>query len=165
MRTLTLIRHAKSSWKDTTLDDFDRPLNRRGRENAPMMGHLLKKMGLGFDLIVTSPALRALTTARLIAEQLGYPEQDLLQNREIYGASTTELLEIVQRLPDEAANVALVGHNPALTEFCSYLSGEYIDNLPTCAVASIRFDVDAWQAVYRDMGRLIHYEYPRKYTG
>ena len=129
-----------------------------------MMGRLLKKSGVNFDLIVTSPALRALTTARLIAEQLGYPEKKLLQNREIYGASTARLLEIVQQLPDKAVNVALVGHNPALTEFCSYLSGEYIDNLPTCAVAGIRFDVDTWQAVYRDSGRLIRYEYPRKYT-
>jgi phosphohistidine phosphatase len=164
MRTLTLIRHAKSSWKDSTLDDFDRPLNRRGKDNAPMMGRLLNKAGVRFDLITTSPALRALTTARLIAAELGYPETGLLQNPRLYNASAPELLEVVHGLPEDRQEVALVAHNPGLTELCNYLCGERIDNLPTCAVASIRFDVDTWAAVYRDTGRIIRYEYPRKYT-
>jgi len=164
MRTLTLIRHAKSSWKDSTLDDFDRPLNKRGKDNAPMMGRKLNKAGVRFDLIMTSPALRALTTARLIAGELGYPETRLLQSPRLYSASASELLEIVHGLPDDRHEVALVAHNPGLTELCNYLCGERIDNLPTCAVAVIRFDVDIWAAVYRDTGRLIRYEYPRKYT-
>lgn len=165
MRTLTLIRHAKSSWKDTTLEDFERPLNRRGRENAPMMGRLLNRMGVSFDLIVSSPATRAVTTARLIARELGYPEKALREDPELYAASAAELLKTVQQLPDEKSDVALVAHNPGLTAFCNYLCGETIDNLPTCAVASIAFDLDTWQAVYRNTGRLTRYEYPRKHTG
>lgn len=164
MRTLTLIRHAKSSWKDSKLDDFDRPLNKRGKDNAPMMGRLLNEAGVRFDLITTSPALRALTTARLIARELGYPETRLLRNPRLYGASASRLLEIVHGLPDDQHEVALVAHNPGLTELCNYLCGERIDNLPTCAVAAIRFDIDAWAAVYRDTGQLVRYEYPRKYT-
>ena len=77
MLQLTLIRHAKSSWKDTTLKDFERPLNKRGRHNAPLMGRVIQDSGLSFDRMVSSPAERAITTARLIAAQLGYPEQQI----------------------------------------------------------------------------------------
>jgi phosphohistidine phosphatase len=164
MRTLTLIRHAKSSWNDDTLSDFDRPLNNRGRKNAPMMGRVLRDLGISFDLIVSSPALRAITTARSIAEQLGHPEDALTQDAGLYAATTAGLLQVVHQLPDESTAVALVGHNPGLTDFCNYLCGAGIENLPTCAVASIAFDLDTWKAVYRDTGRLIRYEYPRKHS-
>jgi phosphohistidine phosphatase len=164
MRTLTLIRHAKSSWKDSTLTDFDRPLNKRGEKTAPMMGRLLHDMGVSFELIVSSPAARALATARLIAGQLGYPVNTLVEDAGLYEATTDRLLNVVHQLPDRKVDVALVGHNPGLTDFCNYLCGEGIENLPTCAVASIRFDTDTWKAVYRDTGRLIRYEYPRKHA-
>lgn len=131
MRTLTLIRHAKSSWADGMLNDYDRPLNKRGQENAPLMGRVLRDLGVSFELIVSSPALRAITTARFIALQLGYPENALVENPDLYAATTAGLLNI--------------------------------ENLPTCAVVSIAFDADTWQAVYRNTGRLIRYEYPRKY--
>jgi phosphohistidine phosphatase len=164
MRTLTLIRHAKSSREDSTLSDFERPLNKRGKNNAPLMGNLLKQQGVTFDLLVTSPALRALDTARLIAAAMQQPEQTLIEQPELYDAGVARLLEVVQRLPDSAAAVAVVAHNPGLTGLCNYLSGENIENLPTCAIASILFETDSWQAVGRDSGRLIRYEYPRKYT-
>jgi phosphohistidine phosphatase len=163
MRTLTLIRHAKSSWKDGSLSDFDRPLNKRGEHNAPMMGRLLKSLGTQFDLMVSSPALRALTTARLIAAELGHPGESLLSDPRIYEAGIEDLLEVVHSLPDDRENVALVGHNPGLTMFCNHLSGENIENLPTCAVAGIAFELDSWEAIDRDSGRLVRYEYPRKY--
>jgi phosphohistidine phosphatase len=162
-RTLTLIRHAKSSWKDTTLGDFERPLNKRGRQNAPMMGRFLNKAGISFDLVVTSPALRAITTARMLTGELGYPEQSLVEDPRLYGATVSELLEIVHQLPDEKLQVALVAHNPGLTEFCNYLSDEDIANLPTCGIASIAFELDTWQAVHRGTGKLSRFEYPRKY--
>ena len=165
MKTLYLLRHAKSSWKDASLEDFDRPLNKRGLKNAPLMGKVIKKRGLSFDRIVSSPALRAITTANLIAGKLDYPEQDIRQLKNLYGASVDELLECVQGLNNKDTRIALVAHNPGLTDFCNYLSGEAIDNLPTCAVAVIEFDLDDWQAVYRDSGRLALYEYPRMYTG
>jgi phosphohistidine phosphatase len=164
MRTLTLIRHAKSSWKDNTLSDFDRPLNKRGEKAAPMMGRLLHDMGVSFELIVSSPAVRAISTARLIARQLDYPDDALVEKPQLYEANTDMLLEVVHQLPDKKLHVALVGHNPGLTDFCNYLCGEGIDNLPTCAVASMHFDTDTWQAVYRDTGQLFRYEYPRKHA-
>lgn len=162
MRTLTLIRHAKSNWNDDAVSDFNRPLNECGRAAAPAMGQRLRELGVSFDLIVSSPALRAITTAQVLAESLGYPRDIVVKNIRLYAADRTVLLDVVQQLPDNTPGVALVGHNPGLTEFCNYLCGEHIDNLPTCAVARIVFDIDAWQAVYRDGGRLTLYEYPRK---
>jgi phosphohistidine phosphatase len=161
---LTLIRHAKSSWKDSTLSDFERPLNKRGRNNAPMMGRLLEDTDTNFDLVVTSPALRAITTAQMIIREIGYPENLLSEDQRLYGASFSELLAIVHQLPDEKFKVALVAHNPGLTEFCNYLSDADIANLPTCGIAVISFDLDTWQAVYRGTGKLTRFEYPRKYS-
>jgi phosphohistidine phosphatase len=164
MLQLTLIRHAKSSWDDPALSDFDRPLNKRGMKNAPLMGKIISKRGLVFDRIVASPALRAITTAHLIAGKQGFPEQDIQQRDELYDASVDELLDCVHSLDNQYASIALVAHNPGLTSLCNYLSGESIANLPTCAVAVIEFDLDDWRAVYQDTGRLALYEYPRKYT-
>ena len=164
MLQLTLIRHAKSSWDNPALSDFDRPLNKRGMKNAPLMGKIISKRGLVFDRIVASPALRAITTAHLIAGKQGFPEQDIQQRDELYDASVDELLDCVHSLDNQYASIALVAHNPGLTSLCNYLSGESIANLPTCAVAVIEFDLDDWRAVYQDTGRLVIYEYPRKYT-
>ena len=164
MLQLTLIRHAKSSCDDPALSDFDRPLNKRGMKNAPLMGKIISKRGLVFDRIVASPALRAITTAHLIAGKQGFPEQDIQQRDELYDASVDELLDCVHSLDNQYASIALVAHNPGLTSLCNYLSGESIANLPTCAVAVIEFDLDDWRAVNQDTGRLVLYEYPRKFT-
>jgi phosphohistidine phosphatase len=164
MLRLTLIRHAKSSWKDTTLKDFERPLNKRGRHNAPLMGKVIRQSGLSFDRMVSSPAERAITTARLVAAQLGYPEQQINAVDELYDASARQLLHAVQKLDDSWHSVALVAHNPGLTQLCNDLSDAGIDNLPTCAVAVIEFELDTWRAVHPKLGRLTGFEYPRKYS-
>lgn len=163
MLQLTLIRHAKSSWDDPALSDFDRPLNKRGKKNAPLMAKIIRERGLVFDQIVSSPAERAITTARLIAGKLGFPEQDIEQREGLYGASVDELLDCVHSLDDHYERIALIAHNPGLTDFCNHLSGESIANLPTCGVAVIEFELDDWQAVHQDAGKLTLYEYPRKY--
>lgn len=154
MLQLTLIRHAKSSWQEAGLRDFDRPLNARGLRDAPNMGKLIKERGLLFDSIVASPALRAVHTARLIAEQLGYAEQSITTLQQLYEASVDTLLRCVQSLEPQYTRVALVAHNPGLTGLCNFMGGEAIDNLPTCAIAVIEFPLDDWRAVYRDSGTL-----------
>lgn len=164
MRTLTLIRHAKSSWSDTSLSDFDRPLNKRGLDNAPLMGQLLQEQGVQFDRIISSPAVRAKTTAQLLARELGYPDNAIVYIDELYGAGINSLLDTVQSLPDDCTQVALVAHNPGLTEFCDYLCSAGISNMPTCSIAMIRLQVDTWAAAFKDTGTLERYEYPRKYT-
>lgn len=164
MLQLALIRHAKSSWSDATLADFERPLNKRGLKNAPMMGKLIHRLGISLDEVVSSPALRAITTARLIAAELNYPEKRIRLLDELYLADLDDLLQCAHSLDSKYKHVALVGHNPGFTDFCNYLSGENIANLPTCAVALIEFDLDDWRAVHRDSGKLARFEYPKKHT-
>jgi phosphohistidine phosphatase len=164
MLQLLLIRHAKSSWKDSGLDDFDRPLNKRGLHDAPRMGRLLGDLDIGVDLMISSPANRALATARLLAAGFDYPQERIAEVPQLYAASIDELLHCVQSLDPAARRVALVAHNPGLTDFYNFLCSEYIDNLPTCSVAVIGFDLDDWRAVDRDSGRLLRFEYPKKHT-
>ncbi|MCO6412673.1 MAG: histidine phosphatase family protein [Thiogranum sp.] len=163
MLQLTLIRHAKSSWNEPNLSDFDRPLNRRGLDNAPMMGRVIKHKGLAFDRMVSSPAQRAITTARLIAAETGYPENAIAIREDLYDASVDTLLECVQSLDAHEPRTALVGHNPGMTQLYNALTGETLDNLPTCAVAVIEFDVEDWRAVHPGLGRSVLLEYPKKH--
>lgn len=164
MLQLTLIRHAKSSWNDELLRDFDRPLNQRGLDDAPLMGRILKERGIQFDLMVSSPARRAATTAELLAGELGYPVENISFNKSLYGADTNTLLEVVQTLPGNNTRIALVSHNPGLTEFCNYLCNAGIGNMPTCSAACVRLAIDDWSAVFRGTGTIELYEYPRKHT-
>ncbi len=164
MLQLTLIRHAKSSWDQATLSDYKRPLNQRGLDNAPLMGKILKAQGIQFDLIVSSPAIRAATTSELLATELDYPADKVVFDKTLYGAETGTLLEVVHALPNNKARIAIVAHNPGLTEFCNYLCNAGINNLPTCSVACIHFDMDDWSAIFRDTGTLQLYEFPRKHT-
>ncbi len=164
MRALTLIRHAKSSWKDSRLSDFERPLNARGLDNAPLMGASLKQQGVRFDLMVSSPARRAQDTAHLIATAVDYAPDRVQWESTIYDATLERLMAVIHGLPDHAREVALIGHNPGITALCNYLSSAAIDNLPTCATARIEFEQDSWEAVWRDTGRLTHYDYPRRHS-
>lgn len=163
MLQLILIRHAKSSWSEPGLSDFGRPLSRRGLDNAPMMGRVIKNKGLAFDRIVSSPAQRAITTARLIAAETGYPERAIATREDLYDASVDTLLDCVQSLDAREPRTALVGHNPGLTQLYNALTGETLDNLPTCAVAVIEFDLDDWRAVHPGLGRATLLEYPKKH--
>lgn len=164
MFELTLIRHAKSSWNQPALSDIERPLNERGRANAPLMGSVLKQRGIGFDLMISSPARRAATTAELLAGAIGYDTTAIETEPQLYDASLASLLAVVQALPANLQRVALIAHNPGLSELCDYLCEGAPGDLPTCAVAGIGFHLDDWRAVYRGTGTLIYYEYPRKYT-
>lgn len=144
MLNLFLIRHAKSSWDNPGLRDFDRPLNKRGLRDAPQMAKMLKKLGVQPDLIVSSPANRALTTARFIADGLGYPEASIVQNREIYEAYPSVILRIIGGLPDDKQTVFLFGHNPTFTDVANNFTDSYIDNIPTCGVVHIQSSANAW---------------------
>ena len=143
MRRLILVRHAKSSRDDPTLADRDRPLNERGLRDAPRMGERLARRGLRPDLIVSSPALRALTTAQLMARAFDCDPDAIILNERIYAATPDTLLEVIRGLGDEAKCVMLVGHNPELSELARRWSSD-IDELPTCAVADFRFDLKSW---------------------
>ena len=161
MLELFLIRHAKTHSPGQGLADFDRTLNSRGEQDAPRMGRWLAEQRLSFDLMLSSPARRAVQSARLIAGEVGYPVGDIREIEAFYNASADTLLAEVQRTEPACRRLALVGHNPGISRLCHLLTGEAVD-MPTCAIAVIHFDIDDWQAVHSDAGWVAHYEYPAK---
>lgn len=152
MKTLLLLRHAKSSWKDDAMRDFDRPLNQRGLKTAPVIGKLIKKRKLQPDLVLSSPAERARQTTQLVIEAAGL-KTELRYDERIYEASVARLLEIVSQIDDEANMVMLVGHNPGFAELLEVLTGE-AHNLPTAALACIELNIEKWNKVRAGAGHL-----------
>lgn len=146
MKTLFLARHAKASRDDAGLSDRDRPLDGRGLRDAPDMGRRLAGRGAAPQRIVSSPALRALTTARLLAQGLGQPPDGVVVDERLYASSAHRLLEVIHGLDDPLDRVMLVGHNPEFAELAHRLA-KSIDDMPTCAVVELRFHVGAWSEV------------------
>ena len=146
MKTLFLVRHAKSSRDDPTLRDKDRPLNERGMRDASRVGEQLAKRGAKPDLILSSSARRALTTAETVARKLDYRRKDIVVEDRLYAATPDDLLAVVHELDDEAKRVMLFGHNPELTELAHRLSGKITD-MATCSVAEFAFDIKSWSNV------------------
>ena len=161
-RKLILIRHAKSSWDDSSLNDFDRPLNKRGFENSPMMGQRLANNNFNADTIISSPAVRAIITVELIANEIGFDKNKIQQVPAIYEAGLDTLVNIVTGIDDNYQDVILVGHNPGFTWLCNYLCNAQLDNMPTCSMAQIKFEVDSWKDVSKHVGELIDFDYPKK---
>jgi len=143
VRRLILVRHAKSSRDDPTLADRDRPLNERGLRDAPRMGERLAKRAIRPDLIVSSPAVRALTTAQLMAQKLDYHLDAIVVDERVYAATPEALIEVMRALGDRPKCVMLVGHNPEMSELARRWSKD-LEELPTCAVADFRFDIKSW---------------------
>jgi len=164
MKTLFLIRHAKSSWDDTALPDKDRPLANRGRRDAPKMGRRLAKREVKPDLILSSPARRALTTAEIIAKKLNYKRRDIVVDDRLYACAVRDLLNIVHKLGENLERVILFGHNPELTEFAHRLSSE-ITHMPTCAVAEFRFNAKSWSNIGKAKLAKVALDYPKKSEG
>ncbi len=162
MKILTLIRHAKSSWKYPELPDFERPLNKRGKKNAPYMGERLAKQKVSPDRIITSPAVRALATAKVIAKSIKYPSKELIADQRVYLSSARDLLSVLRKVEDSCKEVFLVGHNPSLTDLANDLTGGSIENIPTTGVVRIQFDFDAWDQLAQNSGKLVLFDYPKK---
>jgi phosphohistidine phosphatase len=163
MKTLYLIRHAKSSWDDLDQSDYDRPLNERGKRDAPRMGKRLKEKEIHPDLILSSPAKRAWSTGNRIAEILNYPKKNIKTIKELYHADEEALLEIVRKISDKYNDVILIAHNPGLTDFISTLCEEEtnIDNIPTCGVAAFQFKEDSWRNIKWGTGKMLFFDYPK----
>jgi len=164
MKQLTLIRHVKSSWDFPMLGDFERPLNPRGRRDAPVMAqrfsHTLKQP----PRLVASPALRAITTAQIFAETLGQTLHDIRVEPRIYEATPGTLLHLVNTLDDRDGHVAMFGHNPGFTELAQLLAVVPFAEMPTCAVVTLAFQVDRWQDIVPDAGELVDFLYPKDGT-
>jgi phosphohistidine phosphatase len=160
MKTLLIVRHAKSSWKDMSLSDWERPLNKRGKRDAPMMGQRLADIGIRVDSIVSSTAVRAISTADIIADEIGF-QKEIDQRDDLYHADERALLSTIRGFSDDLHAVMLVAHNPSITELVNELSGRWIDNVPTCGIAKFVYDVKSW----KDVGRLapmdFQFDYPK----
>ena len=161
-KTLILVRHGKSSWADSDLTDHDRPLNKRGIEDAPRMARRLVKRGDLPEVIVTSSALRALETAKAFASKLEIETGAVLVEPKIYGAGVDQLIELIHGFDDAVRGVLLVGHNPTLTELSHRLTGEELGDLPTCAVVTLRVGSGSWRSVGRTRVDLVDLDYPKK---
>ncbi|MDF1551520.1 MAG: histidine phosphatase family protein [Deferrisomatales bacterium] len=161
MKRLVLVRHAKSSWKNPGQADFDRPLNQRGKRDAPVMAGRLAAQGIAPNRIVSSPARRARKTAKAIAAALDYPADEIELEEELYEAGVATLLHLVRCLDDADREVLLVGHNPGFTDLCNLLTGAAIANLPTCATATVEFDLASWALVGPASGQLTRFDTPK----
>ena len=148
MKVLFLVRHAQSSWDDVQLSDRERPLTEKGKRDAVKMGKRLAAAQVTLDAILTSPAKRAQATARAIAKRLGFERGTIVLDERLYGREAEELLQVVRGLDDDCKRVMLVGHNPELSELVQRLADKNI-NLPTCAVAELRFETKTWAKVAR----------------
>ena len=162
MKHLYLIRHAKSSWSNPLLDDFERPLNQRGKTNAPFMAKVLLEKQIFPDFILSSPAKRAKTTAEIFAEQLNFTS-DIAFEKSLYLTSTQTLLDILHRIPNSYNTVFLFGHNPELTEFANELNSTHIDNIPTCGIVGFEFCIQNWNELCKQNLTLTLFEFPKKY--
>jgi len=160
MKALFLIRHAKSSWGDTALPDKDRPLNDRGRRDAPKMGERLAKRDVKPDLLLSSPAMRALKTAEIIAKKLDYRRRDIVVDDRLYAVGADDLLDVIHKLGDRLERVMLFGHNPELTELAHRLSSK-ITHMPTCAVAEFAFDAKSWSKIGKVKPAKVALDYPK----
>ena len=162
MRILTLVRHAKSSWDYPELSDFERPLNARGRREAPQVAAKLKRAGVKPDRLVSSPALRAITTAHLFAAELALRIEDIELNSNIYEASPQTLIHIVRALPDEDREVLLFGHNPGISQAAHVLGECTFDEMATSSAARFELAVKSWAQVKAGVGKLLRYDTPGK---
>jgi phosphohistidine phosphatase len=160
--SLLICRHAKSSWDDPGLGDFDRPLNKRGERDAPEMGRRLVRLGVRPDLIMTSPAARALSTALHYAHQLGIPQEQVRQNPAQYAASVPELIQLIRTVDSGVTTLMLVGHNPECTALANELGGLNIDNIPTCGIVALAFSRRTWVNISAGSGTLLFFDYPKR---
>lgn len=161
MKTLFLVRHAKTSWDDASLPDPERPLEERGRRDAAKMGKRMAKHAAKPDLIMSSPALRALATTEILARRLNYKRKHIVVSERLYGTQVDDLLAVIQKFGDKRKRLMLVGHNPELTELALQLSGK-IGLMPTCAIAEFRFAVKSWSKIGRTKPTQAILHAPRK---
>lgn len=164
MKILTIVRHAKSSWSDTSLSDAKRPLNRRGKHDAPMMGERILEHGVRPSLIVSSPATRAWSTAKIIAEAINYPREFLHKEKSLYLASLDRILDVVMAQDNGFNNLMIVGHNPGLTDFVNFLIPGLTNNLQTAGVVSVEIEQDDWSLYERPAAKLLVHDWPKKAT-
>ncbi len=164
MKTIYFIRHAKSSWSDMSLRDHDRPLNKRGKRDAPFMSQKLKELGAEPDAIITSTALRAKTTAQHFAHVFDLKGAQFIEEAGIYEAYSSNILKIVKNTSDDFDTIFVFGHNPGFTMVAnSFSGGEDIDNVPTCGIVKVEVTISSWKDLKKSKGEVTEFHYPKQY--
>lgn len=163
-RRLYMIRHAKSSWNDSSVSDFDRVLNDRGERDAPMMGNVIKKLDIIPDIIISSTAKRAAQTAKKIATAIGYDIKNIKWVEKLYHCSPQVFEEVIYELDENISTVFIVAHNPGITDFVNQLSQSFrLDNMPTCGIIGAEFELNSWSEFSSVEKQVLLFEYPKKY--
>lgn len=161
MKTLILVRHAKSSWDATGIDDIDRPLNERGKTDAPVMAKRLKDKNIKIDILISSPAKRAKRTAKYFAEEFDFDKKATELIDKLYGASVPVFLEVVAAIKDKHQAAVIFSHNPGITEFANTLTSVHIDNMPTCGVFAVQANIDKWEEFIKSEKKFLFFDYPK----
>lgn len=169
MKVLSLLRHAKSSWDEASLVDFERPLAPRGRKAAPLMGRHMREIGLAPDLVVCSTAVRTRETAKLALQALGRPDLRIVYDDAIYEATVAVLTSRLRAVPDDVGHVLMIGHNPGLQSLALLLAGNRLpeayrtlaEKLPTGGLVVLHLDIAHWADLAAACGTVVHYATPR----
>lgn len=162
MKTLYLLRHAKSSWDSPQLKDFERPLKKRGLHDIPVMAQRFRERGSEVDIVVTSPAERAKSTAKRFAEAIELPQERVASNPDLYFAGVGMLLKAASLFDEDYSAGMLVGHNPAITEFANAMANTSIDNVPTCGLVQMELPISAWSEIQPGSAKIVEFDYPKK---
>ena len=164
LRNLSFVRHAKSSWDDLSLADIQRPLNHRGIRDAPRMAAKMVELGNVADVIITSPAKRALTTAKYFADAMNVSEDAFFIVDDLYEASVQDVINVVQSVADSVRSVYVFGHNPTMTFLANSFAGVDIDNVPTCGILQAKTMVSSWRDWTPDVSAFVGFYYPKQYA-
>jgi phosphohistidine phosphatase len=161
MKTIIVVRHAKSSWANEGQPDIERPLNDRGKKDAPEMAKRVKEKCAKIDLFVSSPAKRANKTAKLFAEEFGADKEKIMIVTGLYEAAPAAFYTAISQLPDAAGSAALFSHNPGITEFVNTLTNVHVDDMVTCAVFAVSADTDKWSSFKEAAKSFLFFDYPK----
>jgi phosphohistidine phosphatase len=161
MKTLLLIRHAKSSWELPGTPDFDRPLNDRGKADAPEMARRLVKSKIQIDCFIASPAKRTKRTAELFIREFKKDEKEILFEPVLYAGGEESFFEVISHLDDTCATAAIFSHNPAITEFANSLTDMRLDNIPTCGIFGVTSPVENWKGFAGAKKNFLFFDYPK----
>jgi phosphohistidine phosphatase len=164
MKKLYLVRHAKSSWEDNKLKDIERPLNKRGKKDAPMMGKLLNQHKIKPDLLITSPAERALETAKIFSKELNILPENFITDLNLYEAGRKDILRIIHQFDNEKNTTMIFSHNPGLTDLACFLTSGTVCDIPTCGIVSLNCKIDNWNDLDDVNCELEFFEYPKKHS-
>lgn len=161
MKSLLLIRHAKSSWDDASVNDFDRPLNDRGKRDAPIMAERLSEKKIDIGAFFSSPAKRAARTAKIFAEEFKVKKDDIIFKTELYMASADIFFEVIKKMDDHLNSVGIFSHNPGLTDFANELTEVRVDNIPTCGIFAVKADIKHWADFKDAKKKFWFFDYPK----